>query len=221
LRPGANAFRRPCPELQALTQADFEVFHIMPSRRWARRYLEMRSVPQARVQHAMLDGYGLGDLLSIPQFAARLADRLLEDTGEDVSALQLLVEEQYAASASEAARALKSQADLGDWMRSLAVALELRGRASATSAELARVPGPDGLGSEQARGRLVDAMLLADIPDVVAFPLKTLQEGLCADAILKAGDPVDAAAFRLGRCRRCRAVAGGHRDDDRPRLRAR
>jgi hypothetical protein len=181
---------RPCAELSALIEAGFTIFQIVPSRRWARRYLEMRSVPQARVEHAMLDGYGLGDLLGIPLFAAGLADRLLKDTAEPVSPLQLLVDEQYAASAREASREGTHRADLGEWMRSLAVALELRGRASATSTELARVPGPDGLGGEQARSRLVAATLLADIPDIVAFPLKTLQEGLCADAILKAGDPV-------------------------------
>lgn len=183
---------RPCTELSVLIEAGFTIFQLVPSRRWARRYLEMRSVPQARVEHAMLDGYGLGDLLGIPLFAARLADRLLKDAEAPVSPLQLLVDEQYAATAREASREGTRRADLGEWMRSLAVALELRGRASAASAELARVPAPDGLGGEQARSRLVDATLLADIPDIVAFPLKTLQEGLCADAILKAGDPVAA-----------------------------
>ncbi len=181
---------RLCAELSALIEADFEIFQIVPSRRWARRYLEMRSVPQARIQHAMLDGYGLGDLLGIPLFAAGLTDRLLTEIADPVGPLQLLVDEQYAASAREARRDGIHRADLGAWMRSLAVALEIRGRASAASAELARVPGPDGLGGEEARSRLVEATLLADIPDVVAFPLKTLQEGLCADAILKAGDPV-------------------------------
>jgi hypothetical protein len=181
---------RPCAELQALTGGGFTEFHIVPSRRWARRYLEARSVPQERVRHAMLDGYGLGDLLGIPVFAARLADRLLDEGDEIPGPLQLLVEEQYAASAREARKAGKPQADLAEWMRSLAVALELRGRSSAPAGELALVPGPDGLGGEQARERLVRESLLADIPRVVAFPLKTLQEGLCADAILKAADPV-------------------------------
>src|SRR6202140_4778120 len=150
----------------------------------------MRSVPEARVQHAMLDGYGLGGLLGIPLFAARLADRLLGDSEEPLSPLRLLVEEQYAASAREARRDGKQRADLGEWMRLLAVALELGGRSSAQVGELAGVSGPAGLGGEEARARLVEVMLLADIPGIAAFPLKTLQEGLCADAILKAQDPV-------------------------------
>jgi hypothetical protein len=181
---------RLCAELSVLSEAGFTIFQIVPSRRWARRYLEMRSVPQARVEHAMLDGYGLGDLLGIPLFAARLADRLLEDAEASVNPLQLLIDEQYAATAREASREGTRRVDLSEWMCSLAVALELRARASAASAELAHVPAPEGLGGEQARSRLVDATLLADIPGIVAFPLKALQEGLCADAILKAGDPV-------------------------------
>jgi hypothetical protein len=69
---------RPCEEVQTLTDVGFTSFHILPSRRWARKYLETRSVPQDRIEQAMLHGYGLGDLLGIPLFAARLADRLLE-----------------------------------------------------------------------------------------------------------------------------------------------
>ncbi len=189
---------RPCGELQSFGENGFSEFQIVPSRRWARRYLEVRSVPAGRIKDAMLDGYGLGDLLGIPVFAARLADRLLDEADKIPSPLQLLVEEQYAASAREARKAGKNQADLGEWMRSLAVALELSGRSSAPASELAQVTGPDGLGGEEARERLVAEALLADTPGVVAFPLKTLQEGLCADAILKAPDP--AAALRNLAC---------------------
>jgi hypothetical protein len=180
---------RPCEELQTLTDAGFTSFHILPSRRWARKYLETRSVPQDRIEQAMLHGYGLGDLLGIPLFAARLADRLLEGVTEELSPLELLVAEQYAASADEALRTFQPRVDLTGWMRSLAVALELRGRSRAQATELAQVTGPDRLGGEEARRRLVDASLLTDIPGIAAFPLKTLQEGLCADAILKAADP--------------------------------
>jgi hypothetical protein len=138
----------------------------------------------------MLDGYGLGGLLGIPLFAARLADRLLQDSEEPLNPLRLLVEEQYAASAREARRDGKQQVDLSERMCILAVALELAGRSSAQVGELAQIPAPAGLGGEEARARLVDATLLADIPGIAAFPLKTLQEGLCADAILKAHGPV-------------------------------
>jgi hypothetical protein len=197
---------RPCAELQAFMEVEFASFHILPSRRWAKQYLEMRSVPQDRVERAMLDGYGLGDLLGIPLFAERLADRLLDDRDEDLSPLQLLVEEQYAATAKEARRTGQRRADLGKWMRMLAVAVELRGRSSAQVAELAQILGPDGLGGEQAQTRLVNATLLADIPGIAAFPLKTLQEGLCADAILKSADPVTVLRHVV-----CAEVAGVER----------
>jgi len=181
---------RPCDAATALAADGFAAFHILPSRRWARKYLETRSVPQDRVERAMLDGYGLGDLLGVPLFAERLADRLLDDDEEGWSPLELLISEQYAAIQREARKQGQTVADLGSWMRSLAVALELRGRSSASIDELAAVLGPGGLAASEARRRLVDVALLADAPGVVAFPLKTLQEGVCAEAILSARDPV-------------------------------
>ena len=181
---------RPTVAAQTLSTEGFAAFHILPSRRWARRYLETRSVPQDRVEHAMLDGYGLGDLLGVPLFAERLADRLLDGVEVDFSPLELLVDEQYAATRREARRAGQEAGDLGGWLRSLAVALELRGRNSADLEELAAVLGPGDLAASEARGRLVEVTLLAEIPGKAAFPLKTLQEGLCANAIVTASDPV-------------------------------
>ena len=178
--------------LDALSAAGFSAFHILPSRRWARTYLQTRSVPRARVGRAMLNGYGLGDLLGIPLFAERLANRLLDGIEESLSPLALLIEEQYATTQREARRQMHETADLGGWMRSLAVALELTGRPAASVDELTAVPAPGGLAGAEARRRLVDASLLVDVPGVAAFPLKTLQEGLCAHAILSEDDPVAA-----------------------------
>jgi len=181
---------RPTTFAPTLRAEDVQEFRIMPSRRWALRYLETRSVPPQRVRRAMLDGYGLGDLMSIPLFAERLADRLLEDRTADLTPLDLLVDEQYAATAREARRHEHHEADLGQWMRSLAIALELRGRTSAQLHELARFEAPSGVTGVSARARLVRASLLADVPDIAAFPRKTLAEGLCARAILDTDDPV-------------------------------
>jgi hypothetical protein len=180
---------RPGDAADALAAEEFTPLHILPSRRWARAYLETRGVPADRTERAMLDGYGLGDLLGVPLFAARLADRLLEGSDANLSPLELLVDEQYAATAREARRHGEERADLGGWLRSLAIALELRGRASAPTAELAAVVGPGGLAAEAARSQLVAATLLADVPGTAAFALRTLQQGLCADAILKAKEP--------------------------------
>jgi SIR2-like domain/NACHT domain len=186
---------RPCGVACALAAEGFVRFHILPSRRWARIYLETRCVPADRLEQAMLDGHGLGDLLGVPLFAERLADRLLEGVASSLSPLGLLVDEQYAATAREARRHGEERADLSGWLRSLAVALELRGRASAQTAELAAVVGPGGLAAEEARNRLADVALLADVPGSSVFPLRTMQEGLCADAILRAEDPVAALCY--------------------------
>jgi HEAT repeat protein len=179
-RPGAAA--------AALADNGFLTYRIPLSRAWARTYLQTRSVPSDRIARAMLDGYGLGDLLSIPLFAERLADRLLDELDASTGPLDLLVDEQYAATRREAKRHGYPADELATWLRSLAVGLELRGRSAATVDELKTVPGPSP--SEEVRGALVEATLLADVPGSAEFPAKTLQEGLCADAILKCRDPV-------------------------------
>lgn len=182
---------RPHAATAQLRDEGFAEVRLMSSRRWAERYLETRSVPPERIRHAMLDGYGLGDLMTIPLFAERLADRLLEDRTADPSPLELLIDEQYAATAREAERSTQRSADLGAWMQALAVALELRGRASADVAELETMPGPAGVSGRASRERLVKASVLADRPGVAAFPRKALQEGLCAQGILEASDPLN------------------------------
>jgi hypothetical protein len=49
---------------------------------WAEQYLEARAVPKRRLDKAELGLYGLGDLLTVPLFAEKVADRLLD--GADV-----------------------------------------------------------------------------------------------------------------------------------------
>lgn len=180
---------RPGSAADALAAAGFVVFRLFASRRWAKVYLRTRAVPADRVKRALLDGYGLGDLLAIPAFASRLADRLLTDAQESTTTpLELLVEEQYRAAEAEARRHGYQAASLASWLRSVAVALELRGRTSVQTDELTGLPGAGDLEPEEARRRLIDVTLLADVPGATAFPARTLQEGLAADAILGARD---------------------------------
>jgi hypothetical protein len=181
---------RPGLPADVLAAADLPRFRLFASRRWARVYLRTRAVPPDRVSRALLDGYGLGDLIAIPAFAKRLADRLLSDDHAEVTPLELLVEQQYEAARIEANRHRHTTASLADWLCSVAVALELRGRASAPTAELATLQGPDELSADTARRRLVEVTLLADVPGSTAFPAKTLQEGLVADATLRSRDLV-------------------------------
>jgi hypothetical protein len=181
---------RPTAAESRLREHGFTVYRIVQSRRWARTYLETRSVPAHRTERAMLDGYGLGDLMTIPVFASRLADRLLDDHLGEPSPLDLLTQEQDVATADEADREGEGAEDLGWWMLSLALALAVQGRASATREELTDLPSPSGVTGTTARERLVVASLLADVPDVAAFPHRSLQDALCARAILESPDPV-------------------------------
>ena len=180
---------RPGRSSQALADRGFVTFRIPRSRSWARTYLATRSVPTSRVERAMLDGYGLGDLMCIPLFAERLADRLLDtDNATTIEPLALLVDEQYAASKREARRHGYRAEALAEWLRSLAIGLELRGRTWADVEELAAIARPDD--AAPVRAALVEGTLLADVPGRAEFPAKPLQEGLCADTLLHAVDPV-------------------------------
>jgi hypothetical protein len=180
---------RPGDRVDALVVQGLSAYRIPASRSWARTYLQTRSVPDERVERALLDGYGLGDLLCIPLFAERIADRLLDhEPTQSIGPLELLVEEQYAAARREARRHGYREDALGDWLRWLAVSLELSGRVSADIGELAAIQGLEE--SEGVRAALVQATLLADRPGLAEFPAKPLQEGLCADALLKAEDLV-------------------------------
>lgn len=195
------ASSRPGPAADALTEAGVATYRMFASRAWAERYLETRGVPPKRREAALLDGYGLGDLLAIPLFAKRLADRLLlEDVDPQASPLELLVEEQLAATRREAARQHKASASLDNWMRRVAVSLELRGLTSVPSQDVMDLQTPDGVDGHEARRRLVDASLLADSPGRTAFPTKTLQQGLCADTIANAPDVAAAVAAVAAAC---------------------
>jgi hypothetical protein len=181
---------RPTADEAAFRDHGFVVYRIVPSRHWAQTYFDTRGVPRHRTRRAMLDGYGLGELTAIPVFAERLADVLLDDHLDMPSPLALLTEQQRRAIADEAQREGEKAVELGAWIRALALALALNGRAAAHRDELEPLPLPPGLTTTAARGRLVRASLLADVPDQASFPHKSLQDALCAQAILDADDPV-------------------------------
>lgn len=161
---------------------------ITPSRDWVRTYFKARAVPADRIRRALLDGYGVGDLATIPIFAARLADRLLDDDYDETTPLELLVEHQLRIAQLEARRAGYPADALGRWLSDLAIGLELRGARDTDIAELDGLHDVAGVSASAIGRRLADATLLADPLVRVAFPAKPLQEGLCAKAILDSND---------------------------------
>ncbi len=182
---------RPSAAAAELADAGFTCFGILASQKWAAKYLETRGVPEHRIRRAMLDGYGLGDLLTIPQFATRLADRLLDEDDHGVfTPLDLLVTEQDSAAAREAQKQGLTAEVLARWGRGIAAGLELRGVASASVGDIAAVVADGPLSAVGTRNLLVDLSLLVDIPDTAAFQRKTLQEGIVARAVLDSPDPI-------------------------------
>jgi hypothetical protein len=176
---------RPIEDCLGLVEAGFESFRIWPSSAWGSAYLDRRGI-DTDDRRALEEAGGFDDLISIPLFAAAAADRLIAGTLPE-RPLDLLVDLQRDAVHQEQARRAVT-GSLFDWVRRLGVGLEVRGRSTASVAELGSVAGPEAPPGPDLRERLVKATLLAELPDVASFQRKTFQEALCADAILASSD---------------------------------
>jgi hypothetical protein len=177
---------RPVVAVDELDSLGFDVLHILPSRRWAQKYLQLRALTSPEIARA-LAMQTLGDLTVIPLFAELLADRLLDATGSAPEALGLLVDSQLEAVALEARRAEVSVEPLEDWLRTLALDLQLRGTTAVPVADLP--PATESSPSRETVERLRQASVLGDTADQAAFARRTQQEALVADSILKRPDP--------------------------------
>jgi HEAT repeats len=180
---------RPTPELEAFGPAKFSTYRILPSEAWGATYLAARAIPAERAEWLRESQPGFGALLGIPMFAAGIADRLQEGGALPTTILELFVEVQRDATEREARTHGRDAQDLGQWLTRLAIGLELLGRTEADVSELATVPGHEDLEPVSIRERLVQASLLAKLPRRASFARRTLQEVLCAWAILQSDDP--------------------------------
>jgi hypothetical protein len=186
---------RPCLELSKFSDAGFVRHRILPSEEWGDAYLRKRGVAEPDMDRVTKRQSGFGAVMGIPLFAAAAADRLLGEGPPFETPLDLLVDAQREAAGKEARRHGRSEVEWWIWLRRLAVGLEVRSRTEATTAELAAVPGRDGFDAERLREELVRASLLIELPDLAAFPRRTLQETLCADAVLATEDPPESVAL--------------------------
>jgi hypothetical protein len=179
-------------EAMSLAERGFATFRSVRNAGWGRRYLiQVRGIPEERVDEFSRETQTISDLLAIPQYAALIGERLASEGAEDLPAtgFELLIDvavrdlirqlEDIGAPAESAFR----------WLRTLAVVLELRGRTEASAAEFATLPAPAGLSSDAARERLVERALLRDVPDIAALQANAIQEALAAHALLEADDP--------------------------------
>ena len=193
---------RPSVEAMALIGAGFRSYRIVPSGRWGIRYLQRRGVDEQRLAELRGRAPTASNLLGIPIYAAAIGERLV--TGHELTdrPIDLLLDPVRALAQNEAQKQGKPLAAYLAWLQRLAVGLELRGRNEATTAELAALPGPEAEDPQSTRERLVQAALLNDIPDRAEFPESSVQEALCADALLECADVVAAvravAAADLG-----------------------
>lgn len=181
---------RPTVAAAELLETGFRSFRIVQSDGWAARYVQRRGVPDERLVDLRTRAPTASRLMGNPTYAAAICEALI--AGIDVSdrPIDLLLHPVRALSRLEAEKQGKPRDAYFAWLRRLAVGLELRGRTDTTTAELAELHGPEAEESLSARERLVQAALLNDIPDRTEFPQRTVQEALCADALLSCPDVV-------------------------------
>jgi hypothetical protein len=180
---------RPVQAVDELSSHDFRLSRILPSRRWAEKYLETRALTASQVSVA-LESQPLGDLVAVPLFAELVADRLLDERAPMLDALELLVSSQLDAIRREAQRAVVAREPLEHWLRSLAVGLQLRNR---TAIDVSELNPPAAMTSPtEALERLRQASVLGDQPNEAAFIRRTLQEAVVADSIITHPEPIKA-----------------------------
>jgi hypothetical protein len=183
---------RPTVDAGSLIGRGFRSFRIVSSSGWGNRYLERRGVPRSRVEELRARAPAAANLLAIPTYAAAIAERLVEGIEPSDRPIDLLLDPVRTLARIEAEKQGKPSALYVGWLQRLAVGLELLGRSDASTAELAELPGPEPEDAQTARERLVQAALLVDVPDRAEFPERTVQEALCAEALLGCEDVVAA-----------------------------
>ncbi len=181
---------RPIAEVEELRAGGFTEFNLVESQAWGQEYLEKRGVAEAKVHELLKNAAAIGPLISIPQYAKDLGE-LLVSTGEvPETTVELVLGRQREAIAAQSPKAGNPVEDTYNWVRRLAVAMELRGQNSAPAAELADIPGEGHFSAEARRDLLVRSTLLRDLPDEAQFASGVVQEALCAEAILGNDDPL-------------------------------
>ena len=181
---------RPIAEVEELQAGGFTEFNLVESQAWGQEYLEKRGVEEAKVHELLKNVAAIGPLISIPQYAKDLGE-LLVSTGEvPETTVELVLGRQREAIAAQSPKAGNPVEDTYNWVRRLAVGMELRGQNSAPAAELADIPGEGHFSAEARRDLLVRSTLLRDLPGEAQFASGVVQEAFCAEAILGSDDPL-------------------------------
>lgn len=177
----------------ALADESFTAFRIARDADWGRRYLVERGIVPERIERLYDEAHTITDLLAVPQYATLIGERLAEEELRPLpaTAFALMTDVAVRDVVEGEANKLGYPPDaVYRWLETLAVVLELRGRTTAATAELAAIPAPNELRGPDTRDRLIERALLRDVPDIAALQTNAIQEALAAQAILESGDPL-------------------------------
>lgn len=183
---------RPIAERELFVTEKWDHYRLFPDATWGTEYLrETRGIPQTKIDELFAQFPRSSELVAIPLYAALIGDRLAADEPLPQSALELITGVAVRdALAREAEREGLPADGVYRFLKTLGLAMELRGRNHATVAELGELPAPPALATEALREHLIQQALLRDLPDVAQFQAVSVQEALAAEALLETDDPV-------------------------------
>lgn len=176
-------------DLAALADDGFDRYVLVESRAWGRAYLRSRSIPDATLDELEERLPNVADVVAVPIYAAAIAGPLARGDAVPGSPLAVLLLAEQEAVAVDAEGWGVAVDVVYEYLRRLAVLMQIRGVTETAAADLVAVTGREDLAAAELRVRLVERALLADQPGLLAFPSRLMQEALCADAILAARDP--------------------------------
>jgi hypothetical protein len=185
---------RPIVERELFVSAKWDCYRLLPDARWGADYLrETRGIPQTKIDELFAHFPRSSELIAIPLYAALIGERLAAEAPLPTSALELITGVAVRdALAREAEREGLPTDHVYRFLKTLALAMELRGRNEATVAELRELSAPRDLAADAIREHLIEQALLRDLPDVAQFQAVSVQEALAAEALLETSDPLSA-----------------------------
>ncbi len=190
---------RPTVDIAQLYNEGFVRRVLHPSSFWGSAYMAERSVPKDRLDDFKDRLPMVSELIAVPLYASAIATMLTDsdydstpEASRPASPLELIREMAKSALRRDANRVDQDPEPYLKFLERVATVLQLRGLPQATVEALREIETPGAETTESVRERMIERALLADLEGVMSFPLRVVQEALCADAILGAPNPVSA-----------------------------
>ncbi|TMC47745.1 MAG: hypothetical protein E6J20_19320, partial [Chloroflexi bacterium] len=177
--------------LELFPTEDWQRLSLQPGPEWSERFLSARGTSWPALLEAHPGLGDLRDLLRLPFFLRRVVEMAEAGALAEFQGVWDVVDRIVTDAISAAANELPAEA-LREWLRTIALAMQVAGRTSITLQELESVPLPEslariGTAPEIVERLLATPLLVSHARDQFAFVHRLLAEGLVAEALLRLG----------------------------------